>query len=141
MNIKIVFAVILLLTISAGAPQLLHARWVLPVADYQDEPASPPSVQGFIESVSDNSITMKVDSRNRKTKKLVTIRLTPKTEYFFESGGYLERNELQPKQYIWVWYIIENPQKAGHPPRAAVVMLWSIDINQPVDKAIKWKPR
>jgi hypothetical protein len=55
----------------------------------------------------------------------------PKTQFFTAFGGAYDPDELRPGQHVWVWFITADPSKAGTPPQAAVIMLWSTD---PADK-------
>jgi hypothetical protein len=114
------------------------ARWTLPVANGGGEDPSPPSVQGYITDVSPSAITLKPDRRDGKASKPVIARLAKQTQFFTGYGGAYEPQELQPGLYVWVWYITENPQKAGNPPVAAVVMLWSTDPHDKPSSEVRW---
>lgn len=39
---------------------------------------------------------------------------------------------------MWVWYVTADPLKAGTPPQAAVVMLWSSDPSDKPPEKVKW---
>ena len=60
-----------------------------------------------------------------------TIRIIKKTDIFTTYGGHVYFTELCLGQYIWVWYITKNFKKAGNPPQAAAIIIWSKD---PKDK-------
>lgn len=115
-----------------------HADWTLPVADGGGVEPSLPSVQGYLASVTTNSITLKPDRRDGKPTNTVTVRLTSKTDFFSGYGGLYTPDQLRPGQYVWVWYITEDPQKAGAPPQAAVVMLWSRDPKDKPTDNVRW---
>jgi len=119
-------------------PTTVHANWVLPIADGSDVEPSSPSVQGYLISVTSNEITIKRDSRDDKIKDTVIVRLMPQTEFFTAYGGYYKSNELSAGQYVWVWYVTEDPKKAGTPPQAAVVMLWSTDPSDKPTEEVRW---
>lgn len=134
-HVAIAIALIMALSLNAGAS---HARWVLPVPDGGDVEPSPPSVQGYLVTVATDSITLKRDSRDGKARDTPVVRLTSRTEFFSAYGGAYKPNELRPGQYVWVWYITQDPRKAGSPAQAAVVMLWSTDPNDKPSKEIRW---
>ena len=78
-------------------------------------------------------ISVKPDEHVDSPPRLVAIQ--PDTQLFTAFGGYVEQNELRPGQYVWVWYATRNPRKAGDPPRAAVIMPFSLDpADQPSDR-------
>ena len=55
-------------------------------------------------------------------------------DYFSAFGGAIDREQLSPGIYVWVWYEHRNPLRSGNPPRAAVVMPFSLDPDdQPED--------
>jgi hypothetical protein len=128
----------LLLSALIMFPTRVQAKWVLPIADGSDVEPSLPSVQGYLVSVTNNEITLKRDSSDGKMKDTVIVRLMPRTEFFSAYGGFYTSNELRSGQYVWVWYVSEDPKKAGTPPQAAVVMLWSTDPSDKPTEEIRW---
>jgi hypothetical protein len=127
-----VFTILIMIGVSS------YARWVLPVADGDDIEPSSPSVQGYLISVGNNSITLQRDTRDGKGKDADTIKLTSQTEFFSAYGGSYKPDQLRSGQYVWVWYITEDPKKAGKPPKAAVVMLWSLDPSDKPSGEVRW---
>ncbi len=112
-------------------------RWTLPVADGGPEP-SPPSVHGYLVAAGKQRLTVKRDSRDVSMGTSANVQLTAKTEFFTAYGGYVTPDELQPGQYVWVWYITADAAKAGTPPRAAVVMLWSTSPSDKPSPQVRW---
>jgi len=106
-------------------------RWTLPVADGGGTEPSPPSVHGYLLGTEKQKLTLRADSHGASEGEKVTVELTAKTQFFTAYGGPYSPGELRSGQYVWVWYITADPAKAGTPPHAAVVMLWSKD---PSDK-------
>ena len=129
---------IMILSALIALPATVQAKWVLPIADGGDVEPSAPSVQGYLSGVTSNEITIKIDNRDDRIKDTVIVRLMPQTEFFTAYGGYYKSNELSSGQYVWVWYVTEDPKKAGTPPQAAVVMLWSTDPSDKPTEEIRW---
>ncbi len=129
---------ILLLSALIMLPASTQAKWILPVADGGNVKPSSPSVQGYLARVTSNEITITRDSRDGKMKDNVIVRLMPRTEFFTAYGGLYKSNELNSGQYVWVWYVNEDPKKAGTPPQAAVIMLWSTDPSDKPTAEIRW---
>ena len=126
----------LLLLSAAGAAQ--H-RWVLPVPDGgADVQPSPPSIHGFIARVMRDSVSLTPDERHIKPGAPVKIALTPKTQFFTAYGGPYERGQLRSGLYLWVWFLTPDPSRAGKPPRAAVLMLWSMDPSDRPSEKVRW---
>lgn len=119
-----------------SAPSL--AQWILPVADGDIVEPSPPSIQGFIAETGKDKIAINRDKREGLTKEIVTVKLTCKTEFFSAYGGLYTPDRFSEGQYVWVWYITENPANAGIPPQAAIVMLWSEDPLDKPSEGIRW---
>src|SRR6266850_3306849 len=112
-------------------------RWTLPVADGGPEP-SLPSIHGYLVAVGKHRLTVKGDGRDGSVGTLANIQLTSKTDFFGAYGGYVTPDELQSGQYVWVWYITEDAAKAGTPPRAAVVVLWSTVPSDKPSPQVRW---
>lgn len=111
--------------------------WTLPVPDGEPKP-SPPSVHGYLVAVGKQRLTVKRDTRDGSVGTTANVQLTSKTEFFTAYGGYVAPDEVLPGQYVWVWYITADPAKAGKPPRAAVVMLWSTSRNEEPSPRKRW---
>jgi hypothetical protein len=116
-----------------------YAEWVLPVADGDGRSPSQPSIQGYILKCSSDSVTIDPDRKDGIKTLPVSVKFIPNTNFFTAFGGFYTSGELQPGQYLWVWYITENTKKAGMPPRAAVIMLWSRDPNDKPSEEDKWR--
>ena len=129
----VVFASVV--TTQNASPQA--RRWVLPVADGGPEP-SPPSVHGYLLTVSPRGLTIQRDRRDKKVGSTVTVQFTPRTDFFSAFGGSYRRDQLRSSQYVWVWYVTADPAQAGTPPRAAVVMLWSKDPDDKPSEEVRW---
>lgn len=129
-------AVVLLILFVATS--IAYARWVLPVADGSGVTPSSPSIHGQISGVAKRVISVRPESRNRESLPIVEFRTTPKTEFFTAYGGDYSPNNFRTGQYVWVWYITQDPAKAGTPPQAAVVILWSKDPRDKPSKKIRW---
>jgi len=134
-HVLIAMAVFTIL-IMIGLPA--HARWVLPIADGGSIEPSSPSDQGYLISVGNSFITLRRDTHDGKGKNTDRIKLTSRTEFFMAYGGNYKPGQLRPGQYVWVWHITEDPKKAGRPPQAAVVMLWSLDPNDKPSEEVRW---
>lgn len=114
------------------------SSWTLPVADGGGVIPSPPSVQGYLTRVESNLIALKRDRPDGEASETVVVRLTSKTEFFSAYGGLYTPDTLRAGQYVWVWYIAADPRKAGTPPQAAVVMLWSSDPDDKPSDDVRW---
>jgi hypothetical protein len=112
-------------------------RWTLPVADGGPKP-SPPSVHGYLVAAGKQRLTVKRDTLDGGVGATANVQLTSKTEFFTAYGGYVAPDELLPGQYVWVWYITADAAKAGKPPRAAVVMLWSTSRSEEPPLRERW---
>lgn len=112
-------------------------RWVLPVADGGSQP-SPPSVHGYLVKVARNTIVVQRDTRSKKAVGAVTVELKTKTDFFTAYGGPYNPDRLRSGQYVWVWYVTADPTKAGTPPAAAVVILWSKDPSDKPSQKVRW---
>ena len=133
MKLKIVIFLLFLL------PKLVLAEWVLPIPDGGGVKTSKPSIQGKIIEISNNTIKLQKDIPGKVSTIVDHLTYNNQTTFFFYSGGILFPDELSSGQYIWIWYITENPKMAGNPPIAAVIMLWSTNIKDvPANKA-KWR--
>jgi hypothetical protein len=136
-KLAICVAVLAILVSNIGLSQV--QRWTLPAPDSGDAKPSPPSVHGYLVAAATQSVKLERDSRDASASTIVDVRLTAKTEFFSAYGGAYTPDELRSGQYVWVWYVTANPAKAGVPPRAAVVMLWS---KNPMDKPspkVRWR--
>jgi hypothetical protein len=130
--------VMLLIALQCGISSSQTHRWVLPVADGGGDAPSPPSVHGYLADVKKRIITVKKDSRKGTPQELVKFQLAPKTDFFTADGGPYESDRLRVGQYVWVWYATANPAQAGNPPRAAVVVLWSLDPDDQPSAKVRW---
>ena len=114
-------------------------RWVLPVADGGDVVPSPPSIHGSLVSASNGMSVVKRDSRDAPGWQFETrVQLLQKTDLFTAFGGLVARDQLRPGQYVWVWYVSADPAKAGTPPHAASVVVWSLDPDDRPTSATRW---
>jgi hypothetical protein len=110
-----------------GAVAQSAQGWVLPVPDGAGVQPSTPSVHGNVIRIVKGRMNVIADNGHGGAGAAVAVQLTSRTKFFTAYGGPYERDELRPGQYVWVWYITADPNKAGAPPQAAVVMLWSKD--------------
>ena len=94
-------------------------RVVLPKGDGESK-YSPPSLQGRITVVDPMQITVGSD-----TGETVVIETPADTRFYKLVGGVVLRPELMAGQRIRVWFAQHKPPYM--PPRAAVVMLASLD--------------
>ena|GEM_PF-2407522 len=115
-----------------------NAGWVLPAPDGGPQP-SPSSVHGYVVKAVKPNIVVERDTRDSKTGDSVDVRLTSKTKLFTAFGGLYTVDQLRAGQYVWVWYVTPDPRKAGTPPAAAVVMLWSTDPADKPSQDVRWK--
>jgi hypothetical protein len=129
-----IFAVLVSNSVLSQAP-----HWILPVPDGGYIKPSSPSVHGYLVAVSKHGVKIRPDSRGVKVGMAVNIQLTSKTSFFTAYGGYYTADELRLGQYAWVWYITANPEEAGTPPRAAIVMLWSKDPTEKLSPKVRWR--
>lgn len=126
------------LALQSGFALSQTPRWVLPVADGGEETPSPPSVHGYLVGVTKHVLTVQRDSRKGSSQEHVKFQLIAKTDYFTAYGGRYESERLRVGQYVWVWYVTANPVLAGNPPRAAVVVLWSLDPDDKPSAKVRW---
>ncbi len=129
---------VLLISLASRVIAAQTRRWVLPVADGGGVDPSPPSVHGYLTKVSENRFVLKNDKRVRDTDRSTEVRINSRTDFFTAYGGPYKADELRAGQYVWVWYISPDPSKAGTPPRAAVVVLWSKDPDDKPDDKTRW---
>lgn len=113
-------------------------RWVLPVADGGDVVPSPPSIHGYLVSASNGMIVVKRDSRDAQAGTKTRVQLLQKTDLFTAFGGLITRDQFRPGQYVWVWYVSADPAKAGTPPHAASVVVWSLDPDDRPTSTTRW---
>ena len=109
------------------APAQSVRGWTLPVPDGAGVQPSTPSVHGYVNRIVKGRINVVGDNRRGESGAAAAVQLTSRTKFFTAYGGPYEQNELRPGQYVWVWFITADPNKAGTPPQAAVGMLWSTD--------------
>jgi len=114
------------LTILAASAQSARG-WTLPVPDGAGVQPSTPSVHGYVNRIAKGRMNVAGGNAHGGTGATVAVQLTSRTKFFTAYGGPYEQNELRPGQYVWVWFITADPNKAGTPPQAAVVTLWSKD--------------
>ena len=112
-------------------------RWTLPVAYGGPEP-SPPSIHGYLVAAGKQRLSLKRDSRDGSAGTSANVQLTSKTELFTAYGGLVTPDQLQPGQYVWVWYMTADTAKAGTPPRAAVVIVWSTSASDKPSQKVRW---
>ena len=130
--------VALLLALLSGNAVSQAKPWTLPVADGGGVEPSPPSVHGYLLGTEKQELTLRADSHGPNVGGRVTVGLTAKTQFFTAYGGPYSSDELRSGQYVWVWYITADPAKAGTPPNAAVVMLWSKDPSDKPTPQMRW---
>jgi hypothetical protein len=133
-----VFLVAALVPVVIRGQDRLDPRWVLPVPDGGGVKPLPPSVHGYIARVTKGRIEVVPDSRRRRAGLAVPLRLASRTDFFSAYGGPYDREDLRAGQYVWVWYITADPGKAGVPPDAAVVMMWSKDPDDKPSEDVRW---
>jgi hypothetical protein len=133
---KISLAVGLCAFFLTGAAQ--SKRWVLPVADGGGVVPSPPSVHGYLISAGHGMIVVKRDSRDAQAGIKTPVQLLQKTDLFTAFGGLVSSNQFRPGQYVWIWYVSADPAKAGTPPHAASVVVWSLDPDERPTSATRW---
>lgn len=133
MKCKIVIFLLFLL------PKLVLGEWVLPIPDGGGVKPSKPSIQGKIIEISNNIIKLQKDVPGKVSTIVDHVTFNDQTKFFFYSGGILFPDELSSGQYIWIWYITENPEMAGNPPISAVIMLWSTNVKDVPANKIKWR--
>jgi hypothetical protein len=133
---KISLAIGLCAFFLTGAAQ--SKRWVLPMADGGGVVPSPPSVHGYLISADRGIIVVKRDSRDAQAGTKTKIQLLQKSDLFTAFGGLVRRDEFRPGQYVWVWYVSADPAKAGTPPHAASVVVWSLDPDDRPTSATRW---
>lgn len=131
--------VLLIVLLSATAfSQQKH--WTLPVADGGDVKRSPPSVHGYVVDAGKQRLTVRRASHSKNAEGTPgVVQLTSKTQFFTAYGGDYSPDELRAGQYVWVWFITADPAKAGTPPRAAVVMLWSTNVSDKPSAQVRWR--
>ncbi|MEO8603179.1 MAG: hypothetical protein ABI629_11440 [bacterium] len=113
--------------------------YVLPVADYQTEPASPPTLQGRVADVAQGDLSVTVDGEPDRQAR---VRIRSETQMVSLYGGTFDPEELRSGQYVWVWYRTGQPVSFDEVRDAAVVMLWSTDpSDQPPDAILREHPR
>jgi hypothetical protein len=137
-NTKINAAIALICAIVSASPAVSQSKhWVLPQAGGGVDP-SPPSVHGYLTSAGDGLIVVKLDRRDGGAAGVAKVQLLRKTGLFTAFGGLVSSHELRPGQYVWVWYVTADPAKAGTPPHAAVVLVWSKDSDDKPDSKTRW---
>jgi len=113
----------------------------LPAPDGSIPNSSKASIEGWIVSVSPSTIQV---ARNRGTwpsTHVVSIVFVESTQCFGAYGGLVDRQELKPGQYVWVWYASRGEARTHNPPRAWLVMPFSLDPSDQPEKALRagWK--
>lgn len=101
------------------------APYVLPAGDVYLPGTAPSSIEGRISAIA--SATISVMPKSEIEAAPVIVAVQDETELFTAFGGHVDREELRVGQYVWVWYVSRSPIWAGDPPRAAVVMPYSMD--------------
>jgi hypothetical protein len=91
----------------------------LPEADDRPDNMAPPAIEGRITQVSPESISVKAP----KEKTSRSVRLTDKTAYFTQDGGWVDPKKLNTQQYAWVWLVECGAYDQGKTSEAAVVMV------------------
>jgi hypothetical protein len=130
------------LAIAAAIAVMACSPYQLPAPDGGIPNASEASLEGWIVSVSPALIQV---ARNRGTwpsTEVISIALLESTDCFSAFGGIVDREELKPGQYVWVWFVSRHDDRTHTPPRAGLVMPFSKDpLDQP-DEALRagWKP-
>jgi hypothetical protein len=108
--------------------QMLQPRipgYILPLPDYRGPETAPAPLEGRITAINNNTITIKPKHASAAIK----VVITKTTAFFSYHGGMVKREELAIGQYVWVWFVTRDPKQAGNPPKAAVVMPFSLDPN------------
>jgi hypothetical protein len=118
-----VLKLIIAATLTTVSSFCQQQSWVLPTADGGRKP-SPPSVHGYLVKVVSKTIVVR---RDAEAGNRVSVQLKARTQFFTAYGGLYTPDQLRAGQYVWVWYVTADPAKAGKPPAAAVVVLWSRD--------------
>ena len=99
---------------------------------------SPPSVHGFLISVGNGIVVVKCDNRGAQAGTKIKVQLSKKTDLFTAFGGLVTHDQFRPGQYVWIWYVSADPAKAGTPPHAASVVVWSTDPDDRPTSATRW---
>ena len=94
-------------------------KTVLPTGDGEAR-YSPPSLQGRITGVEEMRITVASDAGE-----MIAVETSPETKFYKLVGGVVLRQELMAGHRVRVWFVSHKPPYV--PPRAAVVMLASLD--------------
>jgi hypothetical protein len=112
--------------ISLGSVLLAGActRYILPYPDYRPPGAAQPQVQGRIAAFDGTRLEVAIAAGNT-----AVVAVSDSTELFTAYGGIVDREELKPGVYVWVWYTHRTASESGNPPRAAIVMPYSLDPN------------
>jgi hypothetical protein len=108
--------------------QMMQTRipaYILPFVDYRGPETAPAALEGRITALDNNMITIKPKDGSAA----MAVALTEKTNLFSYHGGMVKQEELAVGQFVSVWFVTRDPQRAGKPPRAAVIMPFSLDPN------------
>ncbi len=104
-------------------------RYILPEAEYRPDGAAQPQVQGRIATFDGERLAVALADGST-----ATVAVSDSTEIFSAYGGIVDREQLVPGLYVWVWYIHHTASRSGNPPQAAIVMPYSTDPRrQPED--------
>jgi len=117
--------VLLLLLATTSTIAIAGTGYVLPAPDTCLPDTAAPSIRGRIKAVAKAGISVKPDDHLHPKPIFISIRRD--TQLFTAFGGFVEPSELRAGQYVWVWYVTRDPRRAGSPPKAAVVMPFSMD--------------
>ena len=104
--------------LALGVSGCLH-KYGLPTGDGEPD-YSPPSLQGRITAVDTAKITVMAEAGET-----VDIETPSDTRFYKLAGGVVLRQELVAGHRVRVWFVQHKPPYM--PPRAAVVMLASLD--------------
>lgn len=99
------------------------SQYRIPTPDGSISNPSPPSLQGFMFSFTNNMIYVQVERSSSIKSNIVEVKIDNETEFFTEDGGFVAKESLKKDQKVKIWFTKESEKKNSQPPVAAAIVV------------------
>jgi len=117
-----VYVISLSLYLSCAGP-----AYIIPEENSYGKAISPASIAGNIVGISDSTLFINCNKITNSAAKWQVATISYNTFIFGSNGETASFKKLIAGQYVWVWYISNNPKNLGNPPRVGAIMIYSLN--------------